>query len=426
MRHHSRLPGIAAAVLAAAAMAGMCAVGTASAAAPRQTGSAAVSAVSQSQGQSQSQSQSPSSTAPKGSAVSDAADRPAVAKSATPVGDLAPRAPIGGSSADGAKSGAAHQASAAKTAVKPAQSCTPADFASRSGGALSAYVVSSTTDCINTLFSVTGSDAATIFSEANMETVAGAFRTKAPSYPGTDSTSVQQLVLFLRAGYYAQYNSNGSIPAYGQALATAVERGLDAFFAGPHALDVNDNNGPVLGETVVLTDSADEQARYLSVYQRILKAYTSAFDAYPTMLNAVNDVYTPLFRGHQFPAFVTAVTADPSVIDTLNSFALNHRSLLGGANSYLDSNAGLEMSRFVQHAALQAKVRPLSQGAARGLVDDRSDGAVVGGRRRQRRLLRPGRTVRTTTYATSPRSSPPPCSPRRRTATPTTPCSPRR
>jgi len=352
MRHHSRLPGIAAAVLAAAAVAGMTGVGTASAA-PRP----AVSAVSAANPAAR---QSQTNAVPKGSANSDSADRPAVAKSAMPVGDLAPRTPVGGDGADGAKSGAPKHAAAAK--AQATQSCTPADFASRSGSALSAYVVSSTTDCINTLFSVTGSDAATIFSEKNMETVAGSFRTKAASYPGTDSTSVQQLVLFLRAGYYVQYNSNGSIPAYGQALATAVERGLDAFFAGPHALDVNDANGPVLGETVILTDSADEQARYLGVYKRILNAYTSAFDAYPTMLNAVNDVYTPLFRGHQFPAFVTAVTADPSVIDTLDNFALNHRSLLGGPNSYLDSNAGLEMSRFVQHTALQAKVRPLIKG----------------------------------------------------------------
>ncbi|GAA1969045.1 hypothetical protein GCM10009838_29600 [Catenulispora subtropica] len=243
-----------------------------------------------------------------------------------------------------------------------AQSCTPADFASRSGSTLATFVKASTTDCVNTLFTVTGSDAVTIFSEANMITIANAFHTGASSYPGDDSTSVQQLVLFLRAGYYVQYYSNGSIPNYSQALATAVEGALDAFVASPHLLDVNDNNGPVLGETIILTDSADEQARYLGTYKQILNAYNSSYDAYSTMLNAVNNVYTPLFRGHQFPAFVTAVTADPSIIDTLNSFALNHLNLLGGDNSFLDSNAGLELSRFVQHAALQAKVRPLMKG----------------------------------------------------------------
>ncbi|MBS2539886.1 collagenase [Catenulispora sp. NF23] len=364
-RHRSRLPGIAAAALAAVAIAGVTATGTASAAASSRTGHAAA-APSQTKNQStnpsanQSASQSTNSPSPTGSATTTDTGRPAVAKTAKPVGDLAPRVPIGGSTADGAKTGATKQSSVAKATAT--QSCTPADFDSRSGSALADYVKSSTTDCINTLFTVTGSDATTIFSEANMEAVAGSYQSGAGSYPGDDSTSVQQLVLFLRAGYYVQYYSNGSIPAYGQALATAVEGGLDAFFADSHALDVNDNNGPVLGETVILTDSAGEQARYLGAYQQILNAYNSSFDAYPTMLNAVNDVYTPLFRGHQFPAFVTAVTADPSIIDTLNSFALNHISLLGGANSYLDSNAGLEMSRFVQHTALQAKVRPLMNG----------------------------------------------------------------
>ena len=225
MRHHSRLPGIAAAVLAAAAMAGMCAVGTASAAAPRQTGSAAVSAVNQSH----------SSTAPKGSANPDTADRSAVAKSATPVGDLAPRAPIGGSSADDAKSGAAHQASAAKAAAKPAQSCTPADFASRSGSALSAYVEASTTDCINTLFSVTGSDAANDLQRSADGDRRRVLPHHAPSYPGDDSTSVWQLVLFLRAGYYVQYYNAADVGAYGPTLATAIDGGLDAFFANSHS-----------------------------------------------------------------------------------------------------------------------------------------------------------------------------------------------
>ncbi|ACU69552.1 Microbial collagenase [Catenulispora acidiphila DSM 44928] len=368
MRHRTRLPGIAAAVLAAVAVAGMTGVGAASAA-PRPAAASVAPTVSHAN----TNTNTNKNATPKGSADPAIAGKSVVAKTGKPVGDLAPRAPIGGS-ADGTKTGvaqtgatqtsAAKQSPAAKTPAKTpaAQSCTPADFASRSGSTLSAFVKASTTDCINTLFSVTGSNASAIFSEAKMETIAGSYKTAAASYPGTDATSVQQLVLFLRAGYYVQYNSNGSIPAYGQALATLVEGGLDAFFAGSHALDVNDNNGPVLGETIILTDSADEQARYLSTYQRILNAYTSSYNAYSTMLNAVNDVYTPLFRGHQFPAFVTAVTANPSIIDTLNSFALNHKNLLGGDNSYLDSNAGLEMSRFVQHTALQAKVRPLMKG----------------------------------------------------------------
>ncbi|MEV6527971.1 collagenase, partial [Longispora sp. NPDC051575] len=86
------------------------------------------------------------------------------------------------------------------------------------------------------------------------------------------------------------------------------------------------------------------------------------------MLNAVNNVYTVLFRGHQVPAFVTAVQADPSVLDTLYNFASSHLALLGTDQSYLTSNAGRELARFLQHSALHAK----AQSQAKGLLNQSS------------------------------------------------------
>ncbi|MDH6135486.1 microbial collagenase [Kitasatospora sp. MAA4] len=242
-----------------------------------------------------------------------------------------------------------------------AASCSPADFGSRSGSALVSFVQSSTTDCVNTLFTVTGTDAANVFAEPQMVAIANALGSAAVSYPGDDSTGVWQLLLFLRAGYYIQYN-NPSVGSYDATLATATEGGLDAFFANAHSRDVTAANGDVLGDAVVLTDSANEQARYLNVDQQLLNAYDNSYNGIESMVTAVNDVYTPLFRGHQNADFVAAVTADPSIITTLDTFAHNHLDLLGTANSFLDSNAGIETSRFIQHPALQATVKPLMQG----------------------------------------------------------------
>lgn len=243
-----------------------------------------------------------------------------------------------------------------------AASCTPADFGGRTGSALVSFVEASTTDCVNTLFSVTGTDAYNVFREPQMVTVANAFHSTAPGYPGNDSTGVWQLVLFLRAGYYVQYNNASTVGTYDSTLATAIEGALDAFFADAHSRDVTAANGDTLGDVVVLTDSADEQARYLNVYKQLLNGYNSSYNAIDSMMAAVNDVYTPLWRGHQNAAFVSAVTADPSIITTLNTFANNHLNLLGTDNAYLTSNAGTELGRFVQHAALQATVRPLMRG----------------------------------------------------------------
>ncbi|MEE4419243.1 collagenase [Streptomyces bugieae] len=248
-------------------------------------------------------------------------------------------------------------------APKPGRaSCSPGDFGSRTGSDLVAFVQASTTECVNTLFSITGSDAHDVFREEQMVTVANAFKSGATAYPGDNSTKVLQLVLFLRAGYYVQSNHPDDVGAYGPNLATASEGSLDAFLANSHSKDVTSGNGDVLSEVVILTDSANEQGRYLNTYKQLLSGYSSSYNDIPSMLAAVNNVYTPLWRGNWNPDYVKAVTADPSIIDTLDKFALGHLDLLGTANSYLDSNAGMNVARYVEHQALRDKVRPLMKG----------------------------------------------------------------
>ncbi|MGW7662541.1 collagenase [Streptomyces sp. NPDC054756] len=236
--------------------------------------------------------------------------------------------------------------------------CTPADFGSRTGKELVALVRASTTDCVNSLFSVGAPDARAVFREAQMVTVADAFTRVARTYGGDNASRISQLVLFLRAGYYVQYNHPDATGPYGTALTTATTRGLDAFFARPRSRDVTAANGDVLREVVVLTDSADRQDRYLDVYQRILDDYDRSYDGLPSMLAAVNAVHTPLWRGNWNPAYVRAVTADRSVLWTLHTFALAHLDLLGTDRGYLTSNAGTTLARHVEHPELRTTVRP--------------------------------------------------------------------
>lgn len=247
-----------------------------------------------------------------------------------------------------------------------AASCTPSDFGSRTGSALVSFVKASTTDCVNTLFSVTGKDAHDIFREPQMLTVAAAFTRTAGRYRGDDSGSLEQLVLFLRAGYYVQFNDSADLGPYTSRLTTAVTAGLDAFFARSHAYDVTAANGDILGETVILTDSADQQGRYLYVYRRLLNDYDGSYDSIPSMISAVNDVYTPLWRGNWNPQYVQAVEADPRIIDTLYDFALANTDQLGTDLAFLDSNAGMNVARYVEHSELQDTVRPL----AKDLLDE--------------------------------------------------------
>ncbi|MFJ7902148.1 collagenase [Streptomyces sp. NPDC096198] len=246
--------------------------------------------------------------------------------------------------------------------------CSPADFGSRSGSALVAFVRASTMDCVNSLFTVTGADAGRVFGESRMITVAKAFGTTAQSYDGDNSDGIWQLVLFLRAGYYVQFNDPSDTGPYDARLTSATARALDTFLAARHTKDVTAANGDVLGEAVILTDSANLQGRYLAAYRRLLGAYDSSYDAFPSMVAAVNDVYTPLWRGNWNPSYVDAVTADPRILGTLHTFALRHLDLLGTDSAYLDSNAGMSLARHVEHSALTSLVRP----AAKDLLDTSS------------------------------------------------------
>ncbi|MFI0904519.1 collagenase [Streptomyces sioyaensis] len=248
------------------------------------------------------------------------------------------------------------------TSLSAAASCSPGDFGSRTGAELVTAVKDATTECVNTLFSVTGKDAHDVFREDQMVTVANAFKDAAAAYSGDNSAKTLQLVLFLRAGYYVQDNHPDDVGDYGQNLATPVEGGLDAFFANSHSKDVTSKNGDVLSEVITLSDSANAQGRYLNVYKEVLSGYNNSYNDIPSMLASVNNVYTPLWRGNWNPEYVKAVTADPSIIDTVDSFARDHLDLLGTDKSYLDSNAGMNVGRYVEHAALRDKVRPLMKG----------------------------------------------------------------
>ncbi|MFF0744188.1 collagenase [Streptomyces sp. NPDC004111] len=247
----------------------------------------------------------------------------------------------------------------ARAQEKAAAECNVGDFTSKTGTALVEQIKASETGCVNTLFSVTGSDARALFREEQMVTVANALRDVSANYPGDNSTSAAQLVLYLRAGYYVQYYQPETVGEYGPALKSAIQGALDAFFGSSHAFDVTEANGETLSEAVILIDSSGENIRFLNVVKRLQKDYDASYDEFYGMVAAVNNTYTVLFRGHQLPDFAAAVKADPSVLTGLRDFAVAHDDLLGTDRSYLVSNAGLELGRFLQHADLRETVKPL-------------------------------------------------------------------
>jgi microbial collagenase len=238
------------------------------------------------------------------------------------------------------------------------------------GSALVTNVTSSTAECINDLFNVTGTTAGSIFNESQMTTIANALKTNAAGYNGTNSTSTLQLILFLRAGYYVNWYNGKDTGPYGTKLAAAIQPAMDAFVNNANFGLVNDLHGETLTEFVTLIDSASLNARYLNtVVKRILTSYNTTYNSYWYMMTAVNNVFTVLFRGHQNADFTTLIQSDTSIVDTLYNFITNNRTaLLGGDNEYLISNAGRELGRFLQYADSTA-VKGLAKDRAKRLID---------------------------------------------------------
>ncbi|BFV56247.1 collagenase [Kitasatospora sp. CMC57] len=298
-----------------------------------------------------------SGPAPQPATLAAAADLPAEeAKQPVAISERAPFRAV--------KDTAQREQSLAKSKAAPGAAgttaiCNVADFSSKTGAALVQQIKASGLDCVNTLFTLTGPDAQAVFKEAQMVTVADALRANAANYPGDNSTSTGQLVLFLRAGYFVQWYHASDVGEYGTALKSSIVSALDTFFAAPRAADINDANGATLAEAVVLVDSSQQNAHYLGLVKRLLTGYNSSYDGSYYMVAAVNNAYTILFRGHQTPEFLPAVQADPSVLTVLRDFAVAHDDLLGTGKSYLTANSGRELSRFLSHPELLPTVRPL-------------------------------------------------------------------
>ncbi|GAA0721749.1 M9 family metallopeptidase [Dokdonella soli] len=250
----------------------------------------------------------------------------------------------------------------AKSTTAPAASCDVAPFATASGSALVSLVKGSTVDCLNNLYAITGTTAAQTFVESKMVTMANALQSLSAGYPGDNSTSALQVITFLRAGYYVQFNDSADVGSYGAALATAIRPALDAFVANAHFADVNDNHGQVLSEFVTLIDSAGENAHQLGTVKAMLGRYNASYHAYASMMSATNNLFNVLFRGHQNADFQALVQSDPSITDSLASFISNNAAEAGTANEYLIANAGRELARFLKYpdpllTALEPKVK---------------------------------------------------------------------
>lgn len=233
------------------------------------------------------------------------------------------------------------------------------NFIGLSGSALVSKLAASAPDCVSSLYNLKGSDATALFAESNMRAVMQGVNSRAASYTGTDSSGIESLIYFLRAGLYVQWYNPELVPAYSSAFGNDVKTGLTTLFNNSNAWIAADSNAGVLKEALILVDSAGLGAHFNWVTIKVLNEYNANWQASFGMNAAANAVFTTLFRAQWDEPMKTLFASDQSILDALNGFQSRNRNLLGTNAEYVLVNAVREMSRLYYIPQMESRVRTL-------------------------------------------------------------------
>ncbi|GAA6171297.1 hypothetical protein NBRC116592_09670 [Colwellia sp. KU-HH00111] len=218
-----------------------------------------------------------------------------------------------------------------------------------------------TTETVNALFQLSGTDAGSTFSEANILTVVSAIEERAATYSGVDTDNIENLIYFLRAAYYVQFYTE-DVPAYSSDVNEMIMASLTVLFDNDNTWIATAENGKVLSAALVLVDSANLGAEFNYVTIRVLYEYNAQWQAHRDMNIAANSVFTTLFRSQWDDNMKALFSQDDSILDALQHFQSSHRDLLGTDAEYVLVNSVRELSRLYHVDALNARVQTLVKG----------------------------------------------------------------
>ena len=185
-----------------------------------------------------------------------------------------------------------------------------------------------------------------LFNESVMIAIANEARSLALSYDGTNSNRLRNFILYLRVGYWAQWGNSATIGDYTQTLTDANHAFLDTFAANPSYYSTNEQHANNASEAMILMSnfSAD---RYWPQAEQVIQRYS--INNGSNMQRLMTQALTLLYRGNWNSDYRAAVEANPSILNTLDSFLRNNTNLLGHRNEYQFNDAASELGRFLQY-----------------------------------------------------------------------------
>lgn len=261
--------------------------------------------------------------------------------------------------------------SSAKNAL--ASLATPAcqdmnQLATYSGSALADYLVNLPDyECHYGLFSLSTSQAATIYSSANFSAVANRFVQEAASYRA-DNIKLVNLLIYLRAGYYLA--SGNTIPAPAASLTTTLRPAINQLLSGSQLFAENAAGPSTAGETLKLITNMNDELYYLPAMKTLIARYTNS-SSNPNAARALlgnsaaggfTGVLTVVFYGHYRSGAANVLSNNANMASLLNDFVVQNKGTLLGSNAaYQLTDALNEAYRFMQYPTLLPTIKPMVQ-----------------------------------------------------------------
>lgn len=223
--------------------------------------------------------------------------------------------------------------------------CNYNNFGSESGSTLVNHLKSVDPVCTYDLFTPS-TVSRNALSHANMTTVLNAARSVAVSYNGTNTVGMEQLILFIRAGYFQA--SGGSIPAYTSSHQSLVRALISDFSRNSYFYsNTTDEHAQSVQEFMVMIQNVKEMALGLPIAKTLIDNYNQTRSASYEQTAAVNSALGVLTFGSTDAAYIAAINANTGVIDSIYSFIRDKKWVLSTNRSWLYDNMGIEFGRFL-------------------------------------------------------------------------------
>ncbi|GGX19777.1 M9 family metallopeptidase [Undibacterium macrobrachii] len=257
------------------------------------------------------------------------------------------------------------QADSASMAVATPDCKDMNKLASYRGAALADYLVNLPDyECTYGLFSLSPSQAATVYSASNLNTIVNRFSQEASAYNASNIRLVN-LALYLRASFYLA--SGNVIPKPASSVVTSLRTPIQQLVNGSALYQSNTAGSTTAGEVMKLITNLNDEVFYLPSMKTVIERFTNTAsnpNAASALLQdsaagALTGALTVFFYAHSRPDVGTTML-NPVYSNALNSFVVNNKSaLLNSSAAYQLKDTENEAFRFMQYPSLLANIKPM-------------------------------------------------------------------